>query len=343
MDGQKYPKIPAYVSLFLLVFLLLSCQPGRDPSLTQMETPVQKSLTAAPDQVKPSQDLTPTKQLPVVDAPATAPQPHIVQLENGYLTSTELILRDENHNDRDPSQWSSWPVLPELNPYLIEVFQRGIRQGKQSDRFSVVGDCQSLPNVFLGLFDTSKITLSDQDASLGETITYYQGAFSHQSLTVIDGLSPPTALSPMWNDPAVCHAAESPLDCEFRINQPSILFINLGSNWQKDASLASYEKYMRQIIEFSLAEGVIPILSTKVDNVEGGHRINALTASLASEYQIPLWNFWRAADGLENHGLDEERDSVYLSTQAWGVRSFSALRVLDSLYHFLHLEGGSDA
>jgi len=80
---------------------------------------------------------------------------------------------------------------------------------------------------------------------------------------------------------------------------------------------------------------VIPVLSTKADNVEGGHRINALTAQLASEYQIPLWNFWRAADKLENHGLDFTRDNIYLSTEAWSVRSFSALRVLDAIHRFI--------
>ena len=315
----------SWVVLFLLV---AGCQPvpeGESPQLgkTPALSATQTETSTAPILVSEATPQTPdSTKIPVI-------------LENGFLTSTELSTRELNRDTLDPTQWTSWPIIPAFNPYLIQVYQRGLEQGKQATRFSVLGDCQSLPDVFMGMFDTREMSFSDAEAGLYETIDYYQGSFSHQSLTVIDGLSPPTALSAMWSDPSVCGSTESPLECELRVNQPSLLWINLGSNWKMDASLTSYEKYMRQIIESTLAEGVIPILSTKADNVEGGHRINALTAQLASEYQIPLWNFWRTADKLENHGLDDGRDNIYLTTEAWGVRSFTALRVLDALHRFL--------
>lgn len=315
----------SWLVIFLFVAGCQSVSEGETIQLTKTSTiPVTQTETSAATSLisEPSPQTPDSTEVPIT-------------LENGFLTSTELSTRELNRDDLDPSQWTSWPVIPSFNPYLIQVYQRGLEQGKQATRFSVLGDCQSLPNVFMGMFDTREVSFADAEAGLYETIDYYQGSFSHQSLTVIDGLSPPTALSAMWSDPSVCRSTESPLDCELRVNQPSLLMVNLGSNWKKDASLESYEKYMRQIIESTLAEGVIPVLSTKADNVEGGHRINALTAQLASEYQLPLWNFWRTADKLENHGLDDSRDNIYLTTDAWGVRSFTALRVLDALHRFL--------
>jgi hypothetical protein len=254
-------------------------------------------------------------------------------LVNGYLTQAELEMMEANRSDLDPYQWSSWPQVPEFNPYLKLLHERGLANGYMDNRYSALGDCQSMPGVFMGMYETlDEVVLGEDEGYLYETIDYYSGSFKHESLTVIDGLSPPTALSPMWNDPEQCDAAESPLDCELRVNQPGVMFINLGTNWKENASLENYEKYLREIIETLLAQGVVPVLSTKADNIEGGHRINALTANLAYEYQIPLWNFWAAADTLENHGLDGSRDSVYLSVEAWAMRSHLALQTLDGLH-----------
>ena len=89
---------------------------------------------------------------------------------------------------------------------------------------------------------------------------------------------------------------------------------------------------MREIIEFYIDNGVVPILSTKADNVEGDHRINLATARLAYEYHIPLWNFWRAVQSMPNHGIDPDRDGFHISYDAWTVRSFTALQALDAVW-----------
>ncbi|MFQ5616499.1 MAG: hypothetical protein ACE5GO_08580, partial [Anaerolineales bacterium] len=117
--------------------------------------------------------------------------------------------------------------------------------------------------------------------------------------------------------------------CEFRIHKPSIVFINLGTNWSANAA-ASHEEYMRQIVDFVLAQGVIPVLSTKGDNIEGDWGINESIARVAYEYDIPLRNFWLAIQNLPNHGLDPERPgNNYLIVRAWDRRSFTGLMVLD--------------
>ncbi len=50
--------------------------------------------------------------------------------------------------------------------------------------------------------------------------------------------------------------------------------------------------YLRKVLDTLLANGVVPILSTKADNREGDHQVNLEMAELAAEYNIPLWNFW---------------------------------------------------
>ena len=103
--------------------------------------------------------------------------------------------------------------------------------------------------------------------------------------------------------------------------------------WWEGRSVERYEEYMRRIIEYSIAHGAVPILSTKADNVEGDHSINLATARLAYAYDLPLWNFWLAAQSLSNRGLDPDRpDGFHLSRQAWTERSYTALKTLDNLW-----------
>ncbi len=83
---------------------------------------------------------------------------------------------------------------------------------------------------------------------------------------------------------------------------------------------------MREIVEFVLEQGAIPILSTKGDNVEGDHGINEGIVRVAYDYDVPLWNFWTAIQYLPDHGLDSARPGGnYLTVRAWDVRSFTGL------------------
>ena len=150
-----------------------------------------------------------------------------------------------------------------------------------------------------------------------------------------DGLSAPTALSALWAYADSCQPNENPVQCELRVRKPSIIFINLGTNWRAGASARAYEGYLRQIVDLVIANGTLPMLSTKADNVEGDHSINLVTAQVAHDYDIPLLNFWLSAQILPNDGLDASRDNVYLTPDGWDQRNFSALLTLDSLHRTL--------
>jgi hypothetical protein len=125
----------------------------------------------------------------------------------------------------------------------------------------------------------------------------------------------------------------------YLLHQPGYVFILLGTNdiWHLD----TFEGQMRRIIEYSIEAGVLPILGTKADNLEGDGSINRTLYSLALEYELPLWNFWAAVQDLPQAGLDEDQahltfgynyfDNEVAMLNAWPVRNLTALQVLDSV------------
>jgi hypothetical protein len=227
--------------------------------------------------------------------------------------------------------WGQWPIIPTPGKRAREIYQRGLLMGNDPTHFSVAGDCQSVPNVFLGIFDGDRYRLSDADAPLMDTITNFKTQFTRDGVAVKDGFGISSILNPMMSDTGTCQPDETPLDCEFRVNKPTILFINMGTNW-KNSSAEAYEKYLRQVVDYSIEHGVLPILSAKIDNVEGDHSINKVTAAVAHDYDLPYWNLWLAADGLPHHGLDGDRGDIYFSVDAQYLREISGLRVLDAVW-----------
>ncbi|GAP39845.1 SGNH/GDSL hydrolase family protein [Flexilinea flocculi] len=228
-------------------------------------------------------------------------------------------------------QWQIWPVIPKLTDNAKRIFQKGVNEfGTNPHIFSKIGDCQSNPNVFMGVYDMGyEGLLADEDRYLQEAIDYYQGAFAIESLAVHDGMSVASVLTTAWADPKICEKGENSLACELRVHNPSIMFINLGTNWIASLEMDVYYDYLSEIVEYLIARGILPILSSKADNVEGGHRINEITAQVARDYDIPFFNFWKSAQGLKNHGLSVE-NPIYLSVSAWNWRNYQALKLLHS-------------
>ena len=68
---------------------------------------------------------------------------------------------------------------------------------------------------------------------------------------------------------------------------------------------------MRQIVEFSIREGVVPVLITKANRVDQTNERNDILRQLAAEYQISLWDFDIIAETLPDRGLAQ--DDAHLS------------------------------
>jgi hypothetical protein len=228
---------------------------------------------------------------------------------------------------------------------MIEVYQQGLVLGRAPDRFSRAGDCQNVESYFLGFFDKPGEYSLGEYASLQATIDHFAGSWSHEGLAVSGGMNVLSQLSPIWSDPDLCDQTESPLACEIRANNPSIMVISLETWWGQNPAV-EYEAAMRQVVEYVLSQGVVPILSTKADNLEGDHSINAAIARVAYEYDVPLWNFWAAVQPLPGHGLTGDGfhltyaqpffDDPVRMKNAWPWRNLTALQAIDSVWRGLN-------
>jgi hypothetical protein len=257
------------------------------------------------------------------------------------LTYTDFSI-NSSEPQSEPVDWQTLSIIPELSDTAREILLDGIAKGNNPQAFSTIGDCQSFSPVFMGIFDQpGGYELASDEGYLQESITHFGGSFARESASVNNGFSVASVLSPLWADPEHCQPNENPLECEFRIHRPIVVFINLGTNWQPAGDLTR-EDYLRGIIGFAIDRGVLPILSTKGDNIEGNHRVNEGIANIASEYDIPLWNFRLSIQYLPQHGIDRDRGGNYLSVAAWNKRSYSWLRMLHLVYsELMKLQGAS--
>ena len=289
-----------------------------EPTVAELAAP---SSTARP--ALPSPNSSPTNQ--PADITTSAPRP----------TSAPLATATPG-----PDAWKELPLLTADAERVREIYLHGLALGNDPHAFSKVGDCGSSVSWFLGPFDTSP-----QFYSLGEhtylepLIEYFQGSYGRQSVAARSGFNASSVFSPLWSDPQRCQPGEAPLVCEYRLHDPSFAFIMLGTNdrWHIDR----FEPKMRQLIELTIAEGIVPIIGTKADNFEGDESINRIIARLALEYGVPLWNYWAAVQPLPNHGMDE--DGVHLTwgpirfddpkvmQRAWPVRNLTAMQALQGV------------
>ena len=240
-----------------------------------------------------------------------------------------------------PERWKDWPVVPVVSQRARQIYQAGIAIGNIPTHFSKIGDCQNIRQYFLGIYDDPKTYgLGRDNEYLIPTIVYFSGSWARLSEAVRSGFNVASVLTAINADAKTCLPGETPLDCEFRAWKPSMVLISMET-WTKNRPTDAYEGYLRQIVDYAISKGAVPILATKADNLEGDFSINLAVARVAAEYDIPMWNFWRATDPLPYHGLTE--DAFHLTNapnffnndndmeKAWPVRNLTALKVLDDV------------
>jgi hypothetical protein len=231
----------------------------------------------------------------------------------------------------DPEMWKDWPVVPVVSQEMRDLYQQGLEKGNNPHAFSILGDCQSEPAVFMGIFDKDADFVSQLPEHYQETIENFSGSFNRYSPTVKDGTTEGALLWVEWNDnkDKKCRVGETPLDCELRVNNPSIVFVHVGTHWERRS-----QQYFNRIIVTILEHKAVPILVTKADNRELDERINRNYAQMAIDHKLPLWNFWTTVQHLPNNGMKPD-SSMYLTNEAMLIHREGALQALDAVWRAL--------
>jgi hypothetical protein len=250
-------------------------------------------------------------------------------------TSTQTITLANPHTSTPdtrlkPYYWREWPVTPDLSPLAREILQNAVKNPNLDlHAFSKVGDCQMTSGTFLGGFADGKYAVP---AGFDETVSWFSLSMASESVTAANGLGISSVLDPLFGLAAgntQCQSNETPLDCELRTRRPAVVLVAMGTNWTAHGE-ASFEKYLRMVLDRILETGALPILATKADNIEGDWKLDQAIAQVAYDYDLPLVNVWRAVQDLPNHGLETEKN-IYLSGDGWMRSNYAWLDVLEKV------------
>lgn len=199
-------------------------------------------------------------------------------------------------------------VGPETAANVRVIFERGQALGRNPQAFAKVGDSLVLTGHYLTRFDNGPYNLGPY-ASLQPMVDWYSGSFARYGVSSKVGLHAINATTPGLANGEWCPAEETMLACEFRLHNPSILLVRVGTNDTIAAS--AFETALRRIVSYASESGVIPILGTKADRFEGDDRNNEIIRRVAAEMQVPLWDYDLVAGTLDGRGLSG--DNVHLT------------------------------
>jgi len=315
MNKQANPSIPFFPFIFLALLILVA---GCGQVGSAASAPV--SMTDVTDRLAQPTSVTgligtATATIPPTSTaiPSSTPTPTATATATPTFTPTPTPTPT-----RDPSTLVNGVPIehiiimpPDARANVRRIFAKGQEMGRNPHAFSKVGDSTSLTSHYLVRFDQKRYNLGIYEG-LQEAIDYYDNSFKRFGVALRIGLHSWIAFRPGDADPDKCGMDEHMVGCEFRLHNPSVLLIRLGTN--DTATGDAYERAMRHAIEYSIENGVIPVLVTKSDRFEGDNRHNETMRDLAQEYKIPLWDFDVVAGTLPDRGLG--KDGIHLTSYA---------------------------
>ncbi|HEY3341026.1 MAG TPA: LysM peptidoglycan-binding domain-containing protein, partial [Anaerolineae bacterium] len=237
--------------------------------------------------------------------------------------------------------------LSGFNTRAREIFAAGQSLGNRTNIFAVVGDSNSASSLYLEPFDTGNYTLGTF-GYLEDTIQFFKGSFRFTTVAAVVGFDTLRMMDPAHADPARCLPAETPLACEYRRKRPAVALILLGTNdtgnWQ------NFEANFRPIIEYTISKGIVPILTTKGDDLEHTRyngpsgAINAVITKLSREYGVPLLDLYPVVaklpangfgtDGFHYNVPPDAQTANFTGTHlnyGYTIRNLTSLQALDAV------------
>ncbi len=221
--------------------------------------------------------------------------------------------------------------IPVITPHMREVYVNSTHRGKKLNMFTAVGDCNLAPSMRIWRFAERGVNLSRHPA-IQSAADFFSPSFYRTLLASNPGFTSSSLSNSTWANPAYCKKGESPLVCDLRDSEASIVFINIGTNdlyyW------FDFENHYRKIIESALREGSLPVLVTKADDIEetraGSGYINNVIRRLGKEYDLPVFDFWLATRQLPNNGLVENQPNHY-TEEAFDMRLLGFLYTVSAI------------
>jgi hypothetical protein len=212
------------------------------------------------------------------------------------------------------------PIVPSISANAVAVYQRA-RRANQANVLAKVGDCNTENYAFLAPLDVDNYNLGPY-ADLQQTVSFFRGSYSRQSVAGKVGFSAVSALDALWADPTQCAAGESPFWCELRATDAAVVVIMFGSNDVAILDGETYRAALQRQVTLALRHRSLPILSTFTGAPsERLFALNMITVEVAQQYDVPLINFWRAAQSLPNFGM--AGDGLHLTYSGSPTVSFN--------------------
>ena len=298
----------------IFLFLFPACQTTTAvplPTVVATVVPLVQTTDSPATATAVLPTIVPASPTPLPTVTAVSPTPHL----DASATATPSPAATATPTTTPRAVINGIPIeeiiimSPNVIAHMRQVFTAGQASGRSANTFSKIGDSVIANGDFLTRFDVPGAYALGPYEDLQPVIDYFRGSWKRYGVGMRIGLRAWGVFDPLWADKTWCEPNETLIDCEFRLNNPSVVVIHLGSN---DLD-PTFDRFMRDVIQHSLDNGIIPIILTKADRYEGeDNRNNIAMRQIATDFEVPLLDFDIMAETLPNRGINED-DNVHLS------------------------------
>lgn len=295
---------------------------------------------------------TPTaSQVPVVQLNVTPGQPIVL---GGSVPTVTPVAGSTTDNTNPSSGSSTGANIINVSSRTRQIYQTGRSRGNNPRVFVKVGDSITNNQPFMNGFGSGEYRLGAY-GYLQDAINFFDtGAFVRDSLAAESGFNAAAVQDAIWAPAGTCNANETPLACEYRIMKPAIAVIMYGSVDVQLYDSAAFQSYMSQIVQYTIGQGIIPVLTTFPNGADyypsQVEQFNSVIRSIAASEQIPLIEFRNPALGLPDRGVGGDKYHLSMNGTSYFIaldgehnqfgltlRNLMTLQALDDLRRGLNM------